>query len=124
MNENKTSPESVSVPKVFGEIASSFNSILAKEFTFFKKTFNYRWNVTGPRFQSLHIYLGEQYDQLAIVIDEIIERVRILDELPVNTVKEMYSKMKLKEEGTVTPSDERLAKNNSIDHLTIREIIL
>ena len=65
------------------------NTLLANEFTLFTKTLNYHWNVTGPRFHSLHVFLEEQYNELLTVMDEVAERVRVLGETPISTVNGM-----------------------------------
>ncbi len=74
-----------------GEVIESLNHILANEFTLFTKTLNYHWNVTGPRFHSLHEFFEEQYKELLTIMDDVAERVRILGESPVSTLREMRS---------------------------------
>jgi starvation-inducible DNA-binding protein len=73
------------------EVIESLNHILANEFTLFTKTLNYHWNVTGPRFHSLHVFFETQYKALLTVMDEVAERVRMLGEAPVSTLREMRS---------------------------------
>ena len=38
----------------------------------------YHWNVTGPMFQTLHVMFETHYTELALVVDEIAERIRAL----------------------------------------------
>ncbi|MBK9178279.1 MAG: DNA starvation/stationary phase protection protein [Acidimicrobiales bacterium] len=42
------------------------------------KTHNYHWNVTGPMFQTLHLMFETQYNELALAVDLIAERIRAL----------------------------------------------
>lgn len=77
--------------KVSSEVIESLNHILANEFTLFTKTLNYHWNVTGPRFHSLHEFFEKQYKDLLQQMDEVAERVRMLGESPVSTLREMRS---------------------------------
>jgi starvation-inducible DNA-binding protein len=128
MKEHKALPEMAPVPKAYKEIVFSLNSVLANEFSLFTKTLNYHWNITGPRFHSLHTFLGEQYNQLLAMMDEVAERVRVLDERPIHTIKGMYSSMEIKDGEVITPSTEMMIENLLMDHLTIqsqlKEIIM
>ncbi|HAG90889.1 MAG TPA: DNA starvation/stationary phase protection protein [Bdellovibrionales bacterium] len=72
-------------------LVDRLNHILANEFTLFTKTLNYHWNVTGPRFHSLHEFFEAQYRELLELMDTMAERIRILDESPVSTLREMRS---------------------------------
>lgn len=76
---------------VTGDVVEHLNHILANEFTLFTKTLNYHWNVTGPRFHSLHEFFEKQYNDLLLQMDEVAERVRMLGESPVSTLREMRS---------------------------------
>ena len=60
------------------EIASSLSKLLAESYTLYLKTHKYHWNVTGPMFQSLHLMFETQYNELALAVDEIAERIRVL----------------------------------------------
>src|SRR5580700_10405042 len=43
------------------------------------KTHGYHWNVTGPLFPQLHLFLETQYNELFAAADEVAERIRALD---------------------------------------------
>ncbi len=60
------------------EVIKSLESVLANSYVLSIKTQNYHWNVTGPNFKTLHLLFEEQYNELAIAIDEIAERIRML----------------------------------------------
>jgi starvation-inducible DNA-binding protein len=120
MNEYKAPPEMAQVPRAYKEIASCLNHVLANEFAIFTKSLNYHWNITGPHFHSLHTLLGEQYNQLLLVMDEVAERVRVLDERPVSTIKGMYSNMNISDGELKTPSADMMIENLLMDHLTIQ----
>lgn len=128
MNNHKATPEMAPVPKAYKEIVFGLNSVLANEYSLFTKTLNYHWNITGPRFHSLHVFLGEQYNQLLVMMDEVAERVRVLDERPISTIKGMYTNMEIKDGGMSTPTAEMMFENLLMDHLTIqsqlKEIIM
>ena len=60
------------------EIATKATQLLADTYALYLKTHNYHWNVTGPMFNTLHTMFETQYDELALAVDEIAERIRTL----------------------------------------------
>ena len=60
------------------EIADGLSQLLADSYTLYLKTHNYHWNVTGPMFQTLHLMFETQYNELALAVDLIAERIRAL----------------------------------------------
>ncbi|MGK5593982.1 MAG: Dps family protein [Parachlamydiaceae bacterium] len=61
------------------QIASQLAIFLSDTYLVYVKTQNFHWNVRDPRFFSLHEFFEEQYQSLASAIDEIAERIRMLD---------------------------------------------
>jgi starvation-inducible DNA-binding protein len=59
-------------------IADGLARLLADTYTLYLKTHNYHWNVTGPMFQTLHLMFETQYNELALAVDAIAERIRSL----------------------------------------------
>ena len=59
-------------------IAEGLSRLLADTYTLYLKTHNYHWNVTGPMFQTLHLMFETQYNELALAVDAIAERIRAL----------------------------------------------
>ena len=60
------------------EVIDSLSELLANSYTLYLKTHNYHWNVTGPMFTTLHTLFETQYNELALAVDEIAERIRAL----------------------------------------------
>jgi starvation-inducible DNA-binding protein len=60
------------------EIADGLAHLLADTYTLYLKTHNYHWNVTGLMFQTLHLMFEQQYNELALAVDLIAERIRAL----------------------------------------------
>ena len=60
------------------EIADGLSRLLADTYTLYLKTHNFHWNVTGPMFQTLHLMFEGQYNELALAVDQIAERIRAL----------------------------------------------
>ncbi|MGE5154831.1 MAG: Dps family protein [Bdellovibrio bacteriovorus] len=59
-------------------IAEGLNRLLADTYTLYLKTHNYHWNVEGPLFNTLHLMFETQYNELALAVDQIAERIRAL----------------------------------------------
>ena len=62
------------------ELAAGLSKVLADSYTLYLKTHNYHWNVVGPMFNTLHLMFEEQYNELALAVDQIAERIRALGE--------------------------------------------
>lgn len=105
------------------EVVEGLNHILANEFTLFTKTLNYHWNVTGPRFHSLHKFFEEQYKELLSIMDEVAERVRILGESPVSTLREMRSDNTIIETPGKFMSADKMINDLLAGHLEIQRQI-
>lgn len=60
------------------EIANGLSKLLADTYSLYLKTHNFHWNVTGPMFQTLHLMFETQYNELALAVDIIAERIRSL----------------------------------------------
>ena len=59
-------------------ITEGLSRVLADSYTLYLKTHNYHWNVTGPMFQTLHLMFETQYNELALAVDLVAERIRSL----------------------------------------------
>ncbi|MGA0180992.1 MAG: Dps family protein, partial [Ilumatobacteraceae bacterium] len=59
-------------------IADGLAHLLADTYTLYLKTHKYHWNVTGPMFQTLHLMFETHYNELALAVDLIAERIRAL----------------------------------------------
>ncbi len=65
-------------PETRARICAGLSHLLADTYTLYLKTHNYHWNVTGPMFQTLHLMFETQYNELALAVDLIAERIRAL----------------------------------------------
>jgi starvation-inducible DNA-binding protein len=70
------------------EIAAGLSKVLADTYTLYLKTHNYHWNVVGPMFNTLHLMFETQYNELALAVDEVAERIRALGEPAPATYRE------------------------------------
>jgi starvation-inducible DNA-binding protein len=84
------------------EIARGLSRLLADSYTLYLKTHNYHWNVTGPMFTTLHAMFELQYNELAIAVDTIAERIRALGALAPGSYREFAALTGIPEpDGTV-----------------------
>lgn len=60
------------------KLAEGLSKLLADSYTLYLKTHNFHWNVKGPMFQTLHLMFETQYNELALAVDSIAERIRAL----------------------------------------------
>lgn len=60
------------------QIAEGLGRVLADTYSLYLKTHYFHWNVTGPMFQTLHLMFEVQYNELALAVDLIAERIRAL----------------------------------------------
>ena len=65
-------------PEHRSEIAQGLKHLLADSYTLYLQTHNFHWNVTGPQFRDLHLLFEEHYNELAVAVDDIAERIRTL----------------------------------------------
>ena len=59
-------------------VVDGLSRLLADTYTLYLKTQNYHWNVTGPMFPTLHVLFEAQYRELALAVDQVAERIRVL----------------------------------------------
>ena len=83
-------------------IADGLSRLLADTYTLYLKTHNFHWNVTGPMFQTLHLMFETQYNELALAVDLIAERIRALGYPAPGTYSE-YSKLSSIKNGDGVP---------------------
>lgn len=60
------------------QIAEGLSRLLADTYTLYLTTHNFHWNVTGPMFNTLHLMFEAQYNELALAVDLVAERIRAL----------------------------------------------
>lgn len=83
------------------EIAQGLSRLLADTYTLYLKTHNFHWNVTGSMFQTLHLMFETQYNELALAVDLVAERIRSLGFPAPGTYKQYAALSSIKEEDGV-----------------------
>lgn len=94
------------------EIATGLSKLLADTYTVYLMTHNFHWNVTGPMFQTLHLMFETQYNELALAVDLVAERIRSLGVFAPGTYK-AFSKLTSIQE----PDDQHLPAKDMIARL-------
>ena len=89
-------------------IAAGLSRLLADSYTLYLKTHNYHWNVTGPMFNSLHTMFEAQYDELALAVDEVAERIRTLGAYAPGSFSEFAAMTDLEEAKPGTGAEEMI----------------
>lgn len=79
-------------------IAEGLSRVLADTYTLYLKTHNFHWNVTGPMFQTLHLMFETHYNELALAVDLVAERIRALGHPAPGTYRQFAELSSIKEE--------------------------
>ena len=87
------------------QIAGGLSKVLADSYTLYLKTHNFHWNVTGPMFQTLHLMFEQHYNELALAVDSIAERIRALGHPAPGTYKQFTALSSIAEEDGVPKAD-------------------
>jgi starvation-inducible DNA-binding protein len=90
------------------KIAQGLARLLADTYTLYLKTHNFHWNVTGPMFQTLHLMFETQYNELALAVDLIAERIRALGYPAPGTYAEFSKLTSIKEPKGVPAAEDMI----------------
>ena len=96
-------------------IGEGLSHLLADTYSVYLKTHNFHWNVTGPMFNTLHLMFETQYNELALAVDLIAERIRALDLVAPGTYSE-FAKLTVIKEPDGVPKAEDMVKELVKDH--------
>jgi starvation-inducible DNA-binding protein len=89
-------------------IAQGLSRLLADTYTLYLKTHNFHWNVTGPMFQTLHLMFETQYNELALAVDQIAERIRSLGVPAPGTYKQYAQLSSIKEDDGIPKAQDMI----------------
>ena len=90
------------------EIASGLSRVLADTYTLYLKTHNFHWNVTGPMFQTLHLMFETHYNELALAVDLVAERIRALGVAAPGTYRQFVQLSAIKEEENIPKAQDMI----------------
>jgi starvation-inducible DNA-binding protein len=100
-------------------VASELNKLLADEFLLYTKTRKFHWNVEGAQFHDLHLFFEKQYDQIAIIMDEVAERIRKIGHYALGSMKHFLKEASLLENEDTETSSGTMLQELLDDHETI-----
>lgn len=86
-------------------IVSGLETLMADSFMLYLKTLNFHWNVTGPMFQPLHNEFETQYQELALAVDDMAERIRSLGYPAPGTFQQFARLTSITEETSIPDTD-------------------
>ena len=106
-------------------IAGGLSRVLADTYTLYLKTHNFHWNVTGPMFQTLHLMFETQYNELALAVDLVAERIRALGSPAPGTYREFAALSAIKEDDGIPKAQDmirRLVEGHETVARTARDV--
>jgi starvation-inducible DNA-binding protein len=106
-------------------IAGGLSRVLADTYTLYLKTHNFHWNVTGRLFQTLHLMFETQYNELALAVDLVAERIRALGVTAPGTYKKFAELSAIKEDDDVPRAEDmirRLVEGHETVARTARDV--
>lgn len=92
------------------QITDGLSRVLADTYTLYLKTHNFHWNVTGRMFQTLHLMFEAQYNELALAVDLVAERIRALGFPAPGTYKKFIALSAIREDDDVPGADEMIRR--------------
>ena len=97
------------------------SKLLADTYTLYPlKTHNHHWNVTGPMFTTLHLLFEQQYNELALAVDEIAQRIRALGESAPGTYRQFVELSVIGEDADRSDGTEMLRRLVTANETVVR----
>jgi starvation-inducible DNA-binding protein len=103
-------------------VVRSLSQLLADALVMYHKLHHYHWSVTGRDFYLLHEKFEQLYEQWADVIDEVAERIVMIDGQAHPTLAEAIKLSNIKEDPT-TPDGPTMVQNVVADLKTHQRVI-
>ncbi len=101
-------------------VAGNLKKLLADSYTLYLLTHNFHWNVTGSQFRELHLMFEEHYNELALAVDEIAERIRTLGIVAPGTYKAFAELSSIKEVEGVPQANQMIEILNHAHETVVR----
>lgn len=104
------------------ELVKSVNTQIASWTVLYTKLHNYHWYVKGHQFFTLHEKFEELYNEAAIHIDELAERLLALKGEPVATLKESLEMSLVKEANGGESADQMVEVLNQDFEILMKDL--
>lgn len=92
------------------QLAGKLNDLLANYQLFYINARGIHWNITGEKFFELHVKFEELYNDTLVKVDEVAERIRTLDHIPLHSFTEYLKQSTIKESTGITDGKEAVKK--------------
>lgn len=102
------------------KVIDGLNGLLADATVFYQKLRHYHWNVEGRHFFELHEKFEELYTGWAGSIDEIAERILMVEGVPLHTLASMLEAARIHEDDA-TPAAPAMVEAIRADLRTLLE---
>ncbi|MBM17630.1 MAG: DNA starvation/stationary phase protection protein [Epsilonproteobacteria bacterium] len=89
-------------------IAERLNVLVANTAVLLMQTLNYHWNLKGPEFNDYHKLFNQQYDDLFVYLDDLAERVRVVDGIALGSMDAMIKHATIKEDKGKVPTPQQM----------------
>ena len=101
-----TTPSDIGAEAV-KNITGALNALLADTFSFYLKTKNFHWHMSGPHFRDYHLLLDDHGDQIFAMTDDIAERVRKIGGTTIRSIGHIARLQRISDNDAeyVTPKD-------------------
>jgi starvation-inducible DNA-binding protein len=86
------------------DLTISMKKLLANVFFYYYKAHAFHWNVESVLFSQIHDFFGDIYADAHTSVDDIAERIRIMDEYAPTNLAELYQ-LKTIQESNLSGSD-------------------
>jgi len=83
------------------KIALELNNLLANYQIYYQNLRGFHWNIQGKEFFELHAKFEELYNDAAVKIDEVAERILTIEATPLHSFTDYLEKANLKAETNV-----------------------
>ena len=87
------------------KIIDGLNTLLATYQVYYQNLRGFHWNIQGPRFFDLHTKFEELYDESAVNIDDIAERILALEGVPLHSFQQYLDTSKIEPKTNVHDGD-------------------
>lgn len=104
-------------PEKSSELATKLDQLLADYQLFYINTRGFHWNITGEKFFELHVKFEQLYNDIALKIDEVAERIRTLGNVPKHSFSDYLKDSQIK--AITNVSDGKQAIKHILDAFTI-----
>lgn len=89
-------------------VINNLNGILADSIVLYQKLHHFHWRVQGHGFYQLHAKFEELYDHFAALVDEIAERILMVEGVPLASLKQALELSDVREVQDVPQSNEMI----------------